>query len=206
MHRECATSTSHTYVPRLRRAQCQDFRPFRRNRRSLLRLTARPSWRELDTLSLAYAMADALRAKVPSDHPFTDSEARATVASVLRYRRAHGWRSARERAFTELQRLRGRLSGRARRARSVEAAAPWAVEGCSRATWYRRVAREHDRALDVPADPFPSPPWLEAGVSRATWYRHRAAERVPAPRSPCHPWLDLGISRATWYRRHGPNA
>ena len=30
--------------------------------RSLRRLTARPSWRELDTLSLAYAMADALRA------------------------------------------------------------------------------------------------------------------------------------------------
>ena len=131
--------------------------------RSLLRMTARPSWRELDTLSLAYAMTDALRTKVPSDHPFTDSEVRATVASVLRYRRAHGWRSARERAFTELQRLRGRLSGRARSARSVEAAAPWVVEGCSRATWYRHRTAERD-----PAPRSRRQPWLDLGISRAT--------------------------------------
>lgn len=75
------------------------------------------------------------------------------VAGIVRSINGHyrpQWRSKAARldfgaAFRERQAWRGQQSGKARRAGSAEERQPWAAEGVSRATWYRRRAEAEGR-------------------------------------------------------------
>ena len=86
--------------------------------KALCKRSLKDSDREIEVI--AYRLADEARAAYPgSDHPFTDSEVRSTLRSVLRYRdewRARGhapWWIARQ---SRLGRKGGARSGTARRA------------------------------------------------------------------------------------------
>ena len=75
-------------------------------------------------------------------HPLPLSEVQATARSIEKYSKrwsARGWHCPR---WISRQAARGRRSGEARHLGSNESLKPWAAEGVSRATWYRRRATE----------------------------------------------------------------
>ena len=75
-------------------------------------------------------------------HPLPLSELQVMARSIEKYRArwaARGWHCPR---WIARQSIRGKASGRARRAGSNEQRRPWEAEGISRRTWYRRRARE----------------------------------------------------------------
>ena len=113
---------------------------------NLMRETGKPSNWGKPVLPLALAMADAIRNSMTGDHPFTDREVRDTAASVERYQRRNLETGTTQAGFRASRVARGRRgglrSGEVRRRGSVEEAAPWAAEGISRRTWYRRRARD----------------------------------------------------------------
>ena len=75
-------------------------------------------------------------------HPLPLSEVQATARSIEKYRKRWAARSWHCPRWISRQAARGRRSGEARHLGSNESLKPWAAEGVSRATWYRRRATE----------------------------------------------------------------
>ena len=86
-------------------------------------------------------------------HPLPLSEVQATARSIEKYRKrwsARGWHCPR---WIARQAARGRRSGEARHLGSNESLKPWAAEGVSRATWYRRRATERETRTNTDKGP-----------------------------------------------------
>ena len=86
-------------------------------------------------------------------HPLPLSEVQATARSIEKYRKRWAARSWHCPRWISRQAARGRRSGEARRLGSNESLKPWAAEGVSRATWYRRRATERETRTNTDRTP-----------------------------------------------------
>ena len=86
-------------------------------------------------------------------HPLPLSEVQATARSIEKYRKRWAARSWHCPRWISRQAARGRRSGEARHLGSNESLKPWAAEGVSRATWYRRRATERETRTNTDKTP-----------------------------------------------------
>ena len=86
-----------------------------------------------------------IEAEFPGRGPLHFPEMRHTVKSVANWTWAHMTPANFRKWCAEKGRAGGVASGKSRRKGSLTEAAPWKAEGISRATWYRRRAKEQMR-------------------------------------------------------------
>ena len=112
--------------------------------RALCSFVGRPSNYHVSQSELA-AVADmknqafTLHGLPPLDRP----EVAGIVRSVYKRHQRKLHTGEQQRTFSFIQAARGRKSGQRRYEGSTTAAQPWAAEGISRATWYRKKAGQH---------------------------------------------------------------